>query len=260
MSSVVVLNSCENEDKIEYITDSTEQRILLSKVTTVYYNNPANPQTSVATLEHNNQGQLIKISSENRITTLEYNNAGKLFKTIYYLANGTIDYYTSYTYNGDELKTVKAIYTNTSYNRTTTYIYTNGKVTNTNLCQSTNCSNPSTNLYTYNGENISTEISSGNGISGISTIKREFLYDNKKNPYSLINKDFRISVSGGQFLSENNYTSEKISQKDSSGNWVQLENINYEIQYNSAHLPIQIVGKTTTGANYVKYSYEYVVQ
>ena len=67
-------------------------------------------------------------------------------------------------------------------------------------------------------------------------------------------------MGGAYALSKNNYASERISYKDSSGNWVQNQQVIYEIQYNSAQLPIQVIGKTTTGANYVKYNYEYIVQ
>ena len=85
MSSVVFFNSCNSTDEYELITDPVQQRILLSKVTTVYYDNPANPQTTVSTLEYNNQGQLIKTLSEGRSSINEYDSSGKPVKTILFI-------------------------------------------------------------------------------------------------------------------------------------------------------------------------------
>lgn len=256
--SILLFTGCRNEN--DELNNTPEPQMLLSKITTTDYKNPSNITISITALNYNSNKQLVKVSSENRLTTVEYDNNGKPSKTTYYKADGTVGYYTNYTYNGDQLTTAKAIYTNTDSNQTITYTYTNGKVTTITHCQTTNCSNPSTDSYSYNGENISTEILLSNGISAASATKRDFLYDNKINPYSLINKDYRISIGGAQFLSQNNYTSEKISKKDSSGNWIQFENISYEIQYNSSQLPTQIIGKSENGANYVKYNYEYILQ
>jgi YD repeat-containing protein len=259
MSSVLFINSCESEDEIGSITDPVEQKILLSKVTTVYYDNPANPETTVSTLEYNNQGKLIKSVSAGRSSTVEYNTAGKPVKTNYYNTDGTIEYYSQYNYNGEELANVKAIYSNADLNRTINYTYNNGKVATSTLCQTADCSNPITSSYTYNGENITVETSETGGTFSSSS-KREYLYDNQLNPFTFTNKYFRIMMGGAYAMSKNNYSSERISYKDSAGNWVQNQQVIYEIQYNSAQLPIQVIGKTTSGASYVKYNYEYIVQ
>lgn len=259
MSSVLFLNSCESEDEIEFITDPVEQKILLSKVTTVYYDNPANPQTTVANFTYNNQGDLSKMISEGRTSIFEYDTAGKPSKINYYNSAGTLEYYLLYTYSNNELQNTKAIYTNPDFNRTITYTYNNGKVATSTQCQSANCSNPSISSYTYNGENITVETSEIGGTFSLSS-KREYLYDNQLNPLTFTNKYFRIMMGGAYAMSKNNYASERISYKDNSGNWVQNQQVIYEIQYNSAQLPIQVIGKTTTGANYVKYNYEYIVQ
>ena len=256
---ILIFTGCGNENDEQ--NNTSEPQMLLSKITTTDYKNPSNITTSITSLNYNSNKQLINISSENRLTTVEYDNNGKPSKTTYYKADGTVSFYTNYIYSGDQLTTAKSIFTNIENNQTSTYTYANGKVTAINHCQTTNCSNPSTDSYTYNGKNISSEILLSNGLNGASSVtKRDFSYDNKTNPYSLFNKDYRISISGPQFLSQNNYTSEKISKKDGSGNWIQIENINYEIQYNSAQLPTQVIGKSTSGANYVKYNYEYILQ
>ncbi|MDF2831383.1 MAG: hypothetical protein K0Q82_489 [Chryseobacterium indoltheticum] len=259
MSSVVFFNSCNSTDEYELITDPVQQRILLSKVTTVYYDNPANPQTTVSTLEYNNQGQLIKTSSAGRNSINEYDATGKPVKTDYYKTDGTLEYYALYTYNNDQLHNVKAIYSDTNLNRTINYTYSNGKVATSTLCQTANCSNPSISSYTYNGDNITLETSEMGGSVSFST-KNEYLYDNQLNPYTFTNKYFRIMMGGAYALSKNNYASERISFKDSAGNWVQNQNIIYEIQYNSAQLPVQVIGKAANGNNYVKYNYEYILQ
>jgi len=259
MSSVVFFNSCNSTDEYELITDPVQQRILLSKVTTVYYDNPANPQTTVSTLEYNNQGQLIKTSSAGRNSINEYDATGKPVKTDYYKTDGTLEYYALYTYNNDQLHNVKAIYSDTNLNRTINYTYSNGKVATSTLCQTANCSNPSISSYTYNGDNITLETSEMGGSVSFST-KNEYLYDNQLNPYTFTNKYFRIMMGGAYALSKNNYALERISFKDSAGNWVQNQNIIYEIQYNSAQLPVQVIGKAANGNNYVKYNYEYILQ
>lgn len=259
IGSVTLLNSCESTDENELITDPVEQRILLSKVTTVYYDNPASPQTTVSTLEYNSQGQLSKTVSSGESSVIEYNSAGRPFKINHYKADGTLDYYSSFGYNGENLTNIQAIYDDTSLNRTINYTYSNGKVATSTLCQTTDCSNPFISTYTYNGDNITVETSEmGSGIS--SSTKREFLYDNQLNPFSFTNKYFRIMMGGAYAISKNNYASEKISFKDSSGNWVQNQQIIYDITYNSAQLPTQVIGKTSSGANYVKYNYEYILQ
>jgi YD repeat-containing protein len=259
MTSVVFLNSCESEDVIDLSNDFVEPKILLSKVTTVYYDNPANPQTNIATFTYNNKGELAKIISEGRTSNFEYDGAGKPTKTNYYKADGTLDYYSTYTYNGDQLLNIKAIYTNPDFNRTISYTYENGKMVTSTLCQSANCSNPSTSSYTYNGENITVETSVIGGTFSTST-KHEYLYDNQLNPFTYTNKYFKVSIGGAYVLSKNNYTTERISYKDGSGNWIQNQYVIYDVQYNSAQLPTQVVGKLSDGSNYVKYNYEYITQ
>lgn len=259
MSSVLCLNSCESEDEIEYVTDPVEQKILLSKVTTVYYDNPANPQTIVSNLTYSNQGDLSKIVSEGRTSIFEYDTAGKPSKINYYNSAGILEYYLLFSYVNNELQNIKAIYSNPDFNRTTTYTYNNGKVVTSTQCQSANCSNQSISSYTYNEENITVETSeTASTIS--SSKKREYLYDNQLSPFTFTNKYVRIMMGGAYPLSKNNYASERISSKDSSGNWVQDQQVTYEILYNSAQLPTQVFGKTASGANYVKYNYEYIIQ
>lgn len=260
VSSVVFLNSCNSTDENEMITDPiAEPKILLSKVTTVYYDNPSNPETVISTLQYNNQGQLIKTTTAGRNSTNEYDSSGKPVKTNYYKTDGTLEYYSTYTYSGDQLQNVKAIYSNPDFNRTINYTYNNGKVATSTLCQTANCSNPSVSNYTYNGDNITVETSEMGGTISIST-KHEYLYDNQLNPFTFTNKYFRIMMGGAYALSKNNYASEKISFKDNSGNWVQNQQVIYDIQYNSAQLPSQVIGKDTNGNNYVKYNYEYIAQ
>ncbi|MBP2616527.1 hypothetical protein [Chryseobacterium jejuense] len=257
LSSVLFFNSCSGNDEDD-TPNNPESQIFLSKVTTVNYTNPSNPNTSVVTFDYNSQKQLIKVLSQGRATSFEYDINGKLSKTNYYNTDGTIAYYTTWSYNENQLTTIKSIYPDSNNNTTKAYTYNNGKVTSTSLCFSLNCTTPSTSSYTYIGDNVSTEIIFSDNIGGSSTIKREFSYDNKVNPYSLTNTYFRTYLAGTQFLSQNNYTSEKISSKDSAGNWVQIQNITYEIQYNNAQLPSKVIGKDANGNTFIEYNYEYI--
>ncbi|SDJ18405.1 hypothetical protein [Chryseobacterium jejuense] len=260
MSAVVFFNSCSSNDDNEGPNISSEQpQLLLSKVTTVYYDNPSEPETTVSTLSYNNQRQLIKTISEGRASTFEYDNTGKPSKTIYYNPDGTVDYYSSYTYNGDQLTNIKAIYANSDSNRTVTYNYNaNGQMTSSTLCQNPECSSPATDTYVYNGNNISSETSTWGGFMTYSN-KRDFSYDDKLNPYTNINKYLKIMMGSAYNLSKNNYLVEKISSKD-NGVWQQNQTITYSIQYNSSQLPVQVIGTEANGRKYVQYNYEYITQ
>ncbi|ROH90589.1 hypothetical protein EGI15_18190 [Chryseobacterium cucumeris] len=86
MSSVVFFNSCSSNDDNE--GNNTSAKVLLSKVTIIYYDNPSQPQTSIQTLEYNNQGELIKTTSALGTSKFEYSN-GKPTKTTYYKPDGT---------------------------------------------------------------------------------------------------------------------------------------------------------------------------
>ncbi|OCA69191.1 hypothetical protein BBH99_14905 [Chryseobacterium contaminans] len=260
MGSALFFNSCSSNDDNEGTNLPSEQpQLLLSKVTTVYYDNPSNPETTVSTLSYNNQKQLIKTISEGRTSTFEYDNTGKPAKTIYYNPDGTVDYYSAYTYNGDQLTSIKAIYADSDGNRTVTYTYnTNGQMTSSTLCQDPECSHPATDTYIYNGNNISSETSTWGGSMTYSN-KRDFSYDDKFNPYTNINKYLKIMMGGAYSLSKNNYLVEKISYKD-NGVWQQNQTITYTIQYNSSGFPVQVVGKEANGNPYVQYNYEYIIQ
>lgn len=81
MSTALFFSSCSsNHDNDETNTPSEQPQLLLSKITTVYYDNPANPETTVSTLSYNNQKQLIKTASQGRTSTFEYDNTGKPVK------------------------------------------------------------------------------------------------------------------------------------------------------------------------------------
>jgi len=252
----LILSSCSPTDENpENPNAGTEPQMLLSKITTVYYDSPSNPETTVSTLEYNSQRQVTKILSEGRSSTYEYDASGRPVKTNYYKPDGSLEYYNTYTYNGDQLEKTMATYSNPDYNRTITYMYNNGKVISSTLLQP--ASNPITDSYTYIGENISSEIhESSGGI--IPAIKREYSYDNKSNPFTNSNKHLKTMMGGAYTLSPNNYTTEKISYKTNSGSWTESQVNTYEIQYNSAQLPTQVTGKDANGNNTVKYNYEYI--
>ena len=256
IGTVILMNSCSDDRDI---INSADKKIVLNKVTTVYYDNPSSPETNIATFNYNNEGELIKIVSEGRTSTFEYDAEGKPKKTIYYNSAGVPEYYSLYTYNGEQLSNVKAVYSNPDFNRTISYTYENGKVKTSTLCQSADCSNPSTSSYQYSGDNISVETSVIGGTFSYAT-QQVFTYDNKPNPFTYTNKYFRISSGGAYILSGNNYLTEKKSYKDSAGMWIPNQNITYHIQYNSSNLPAQVTGKNSNGNQYVQYKYEYIIQ
>lgn len=252
--TALLFNSCSSSDEN---SNEAEKKLLLSKVTTIYYDNPSNPETVVGTFEYNNQGQLIKAQSKEGSSVFEYSN-DKPVKENHYNSKQQLDYYAIFNYKTDQLTGIQYIHTDAAEKRTITYVYnTNGKMTSSALCESDDCTHPITSSLAYNGDNISVET---NTLTGGSPYKREFTYDNKLNPYTNLNKHLRIMMGGAYAISMSNYTTEKISSKSSNGTWNQGQSISYSIQYNSSQLPVQVIGKEANGNNYVQYNYEYITQ
>ncbi|REC49381.1 hypothetical protein [Chryseobacterium pennipullorum] len=257
MSSFLLFN-CSTNTEENNDPNTSEPQILLSKTTTVYHANSTNPSTDVVKLDYNSQKQLVKMSSENRIAVLEYDLTGKPLKVNYEKPDGTGVYYKTCHYNGDQLTMVKTIYPTSTFN--TTITYSNAKVSSISICKSSNCTNPFTKSFLYIGDNVSEENSQGDGIGSPYHLKREFSYDSNVNPYSLINKYVRVFIGGPEFLSQNLSTTEKISTKYTSGNWTQIQNITYQVEYNNSQLPTLVVGKDDNGNEFVRRTYEYIIQ
>lgn len=257
----LIFASCSSSGERDEPIVQPEKKILLSKITTTYYDNPNNPDTSFDNLFYNDKGQLIKsVSGENRTATFEYDANGKPVKALYYNAGNALEYTSVYTYNGEELTNVKAVYDNSAYNRSYNLTYNNvGKLISSSLCQGENCNNPNKETYTYNGDNIITEINETTTVYGLNT-KREFTYDDNLNPFTYTNRYHKIMMSGAYAMSKNNYITEKISYKDNNGNWIQNQTRNSTIQYNNDKLPTQVVVKDQNGNNVVQYNYEYTIK
>lgn len=253
--SMILLTNCSNNDNLD-LQNINQNNKVLSKVIITYYDDPSNPQVSTSELTYNN-GRLHKMAHSNGTYTLfEYDTAGKIVKQVYYKSDNSIDYNFIYTYNGDQLTNTKAIYTNPTFNRTSSYAYNSaGQLISSTLCQSEPCTNTHVQNYTYDGNNVSAEI--WESIGGLNTaIKKVYTYDNMKSPFTNTNKYLRLVMENAYALSENNYKTQKISYRN-NGIWIENQNITYEIQYNSELLPTQVIGKEANGSNYVKYNYEY---
>ncbi|WP_123942055.1 hypothetical protein [Chryseobacterium sp. G0186] len=197
------------------------------------------------------------MQSKDGTTTFEYNN-DKPVKSNYYNKKQELEYYAAFSYNGNLLTSIKAIYTNPDFNRTSYYTYNaSGQLISSNLCQSEDCTHPTTRSYSYDGNNISSEtfVLVGTNYNN----KREFSYDNKLNPYTNINKYLRITMEGAYTLSNSNYIIDKNSVKD-NGNWVLSETTTYTFEYNSSGLPVKAIGKGSDGNLSVQYNYEYIIQ
>lgn len=258
LASSIIFSSCNNND--DDTTQIIDEKQLLSKITTIYYDNPDNPETTVGTMFYNDNGQLVASDSNGRTSSFEYDNNGKVTKANYYKLDKTLEYYSVYNYDGDKIMNIKAIYDNPNFNRSISFSYdSNGRVIKSSLCQSENCSNPDTDSYTYNGDNISVETKQLNGTISY-TYKTESAYDDKLNPFTNIDKNLKIMMGGAYVLSKNNYTSQKLSYKNSDGSWTQNQTITYTIQYNDANLPTKVIGKEANGNNYVQYNYEYITK
>lgn len=254
--AVAFFNSCSS-DNYDMINPSG-QKLLLSKVTTTYYDDPTKPETAVETLEYNSQGELIRMQSKGRSSTFEYSN-GKPVKINYYNDKQILEYYMDFTYQGDQLTGNKAFYSNPNNNRTYSYTYnSNGQLISSTLCQSADCSKPGTISYTYNGNNVSVETSSTGGNFSI-TDKSEYTYDNKLTPYANTNKYLKVMMGRAMKLSENNYLTDKNSFQDNDGSWKPSETTKYTLQYNNAGLPVQASGIGNDGNLSVQYNYEYII-
>lgn len=255
ISLFITFNSCNSTD--DTITTNSTKKIVLSKVTTMYYEPLLSPSanTNVQTFEYNSQGELIKIKSNERTSFFEYNN-GKPVKVIHYDANQKQDYYIDINYDGDILLDKETKYTS-PYTSPEIYKYTynsNDQIASFTVCSYKNCPDPYSYTYAYNENNISSETIS----QMVYNKKEEFSYDNKLNPYTNTNKYLKIIMGEVDVLSKNNSTTRKISYKNNSGNWVENQVITYSTLYNDSHLPIQRIGKEANGTNYVKFDYEYI--
>ncbi|NIF04555.1 hypothetical protein F3J23_03795 [Chryseobacterium sp. Tr-659] len=257
MGTTLFFNSCSSND--DTVNEPAQKKLLLSKITTTYYDNPTKPETSVQNLEYNNQGELIKMQSEDRVSTFEYIN-GKPSKVNYYNTKQVLEYSTVFYYNADKLVSCKAVYSNPDYNRSSTYTYdSNGRLTSSTFCQSPDCSNPGSETYNYNGDNILTGTRTTGGMLSF-TYKSDYSYDDKLSPFTSMNKYLRIMIGGAYILSKNNYLIDKSSHKNSDGSWSPGETTTYSIQYNSSGLPVQVMGKGSDGNLSVQYNYEYITQ
>lgn len=260
IATSLFLSNCRSKDDNDFVEEIPEKKVLLSKMTTTYYDNPNNPETTVGTLSYNDKGQLVSSDSDGRNATFEYDASGKPLKTFYSKEDQTPDYYSIYTYNGEQLTSIKSLYVNPSFNRTVYYTYdSKGKVETSTLCQSADCSGASKSSYVYNGDNVSVETNVLGGTFPY-TYKVEFAYDDKSNPFTNVNSNLRIMMGGAYTLSKNNYTSEKISSKNSDGTWTQNQNITYTFQYNDSNLPTKVIGKNANGTLYVEQNYEYITK
>lgn len=259
VAATLIFGSCSN-DRDNNENNSNSFKKVISKIAITYYDNPSNPETDYAQFFYTN-GVMSKTEYTNgRYALYEYDPSGKYIKSTFYKNDNTVEYTTLNTYTGDLLTSSKSIYTNTSYNRYYTNTYNaNSQLTSLSLCQSQeNCTSPSIRNYSYLGNNVANEIHNG-GSYLYGTTKREYTYDNKKNPYSYASKHMKSVMGGADVLSENNYISEKISSKNADGTWTVNQNISYQIQYDADQFPTEILGKDSNGNNYVKYKYEYIV-
>lgn len=256
--SIIFTNCGSNDERIDPV--DPVMKIVLTKMTIISYDNPTNPQTSTATLAYNDKGEVsTSISNDGRFSKFEYTTDGKITKGTYYKSDNSIEYITNYTYAGTQLTNVKAVYGNTAYNRSYNFIYnSNNQLISESLCQSEPCTNTSKTTYTYNGNNIATEIYESGGTFSYND-KKEYTYDSKPNQFSTTNKQIRLMMGGAYALSENNYKTEKISNKSSNGTWVESQTITYDIQYNEYQFPTQVIGKDQNGNKYVQYNYEYKI-
>jgi hypothetical protein len=256
ISIAVFFNSCSSSNDDTNL--EPEKKLLLSKFTTTYYDNPSQPETIEQTFEYNSKGELIKSLHKGLVTTFEYFN-GKPTKATFFNNKQEPSYSSVFYYNqGGQLDKIKATYANSS-SRTTNYTYnSNDQLINITNCFSENCNNPGTISYTYDGENISTEITSTPGTVS-STYKEEYTSDSKLNPYTNTNKYLRIMMGRADILSKNNYTKDKSSTKISNS-WEAGETTTFTLQYNNAGFPVQATGIGSDGKLSVQYHYEYITQ
>ncbi|WP_090080634.1 hypothetical protein [Halpernia frigidisoli] len=255
-----ILMNCGSGDNRDEITSPISKKLLLSKITTVYYDSPGIPQTTVDIISYDDKGEILKsVSDDGNSSVFEYIN-GKPSRALYYNPNNTLEYTSNYKYNGDILVGVKSFYSDPTSNRDVSYTYNGaGKLISAKLCQSTNCNNPYTTTLQYNGENVSVEILESGSSFGLST-KREFTYDDKFSPYTNFNPYIRTSIESAFSISKNNYLTEKISVKNSSGVYVANQSNTYSVVYNAENFPTEVIGKDKNGNTEIQYKYEYILK
>lgn len=255
IGAVVSFSSCSSSNDETNI--EPEKKLLISKFTTVYYDNPSQPETVDQTFEYNNKGELIKILHKGLATTFEYID-GKPVKANFYNNKQELSYSSVFYYKGALLDKTQQTYAN-SLSRTTNYTYAaNGQLTNITNCMSANCTDPGSTSYTYSGENVSTEIRSTPGSPSY-VYKEEYSYDNKLNPHTNTNKYLRIVMGSPDVISKNNYIIDKSSTKTGT-TWAAGETTSYTLEYNTAGLPVKATGIGSDGKLSVLHTYEYITQ
>lgn len=260
MGAVAFLSSCSSNDDNNAVNEPAGKTLLLSKVTTTYYDDPSNPKADIKTFEYNSQGELIKQLSKGKAITFEYNN-GKPTKVNYYNAQQQLEFYSNFYYTGGQLNKIKSIYSNQHGSRTINYTYnSNNQLSSSILCKTEDCSSPDTTSYTYAGDNISAEtVLRTTGVN--MTDKTEYSYDNKLSPYTNFNKYLKIMFGETEtaFLNKNNYLISKGSF-EFNGNWTSSETTTFTIKYNNSGLPVKATGIGSDGNLSVEFDYEYITQ
>ena len=87
VSGSFLLMNCSSDDRFDEPVKVKEKKLLLSKISTVYYDNPENPETTISTLTYNDKGEMVKSNSEDGISVFEYDTDGKPLKALYYNNN-----------------------------------------------------------------------------------------------------------------------------------------------------------------------------
>ncbi|SDJ18438.1 hypothetical protein [Chryseobacterium jejuense] len=255
MGAALFFNSCSNND--DNINEATETKLFLKKAVINYYDSPYEPESITDEFEYNTKGELVKMWTNGKLSTIEYNN-DRPTKVNYYTNENKLEYYSNLYYTGNQLNQVKSMYVNMHPIGTLNYAYNSeGQLISSTNCQSVECTKPDTETLTYKGDNVSTHIMAI--TSGINfSIKSEYSYDNKLNPYTNINKYLKIMMGDVNPLNKNNYTVIKNSNKWNNGNWELSENTTYTYEYNSSGFPVKVVGTNSKGNIAVQYNYEYI--
>jgi len=245
------LSSCDSDRDDQ----PNEQTWLVSKVTTIN-SSMYGDGTDVIIYKYNDKSQIITIDEgDGSRIDFTYDSEGKPTKGMAYYDN--VEVTQTYIYEDKKL-TKSSSRSGNSFVDDTFYTYNSvGKLVDVKVCETPSCTWPYGVSYSYAGNNMITELSTG---SSSSQHKYEYTYTTNRSAYSYMNPYIRLLHSDAAVVSENAIATDKFSHKFGDGNWSNISAGSYTHKYNEQGMPTESVRKSADGTSTTKIVYEYIVR
>ena len=230
--SILIFSSCSN-DSNQAAAPSNSIVNTIKKITETTYS--TTPSSYSIDFEYQN-GNLKRIFSGTNSAEYQYN--GNKIISVNYYQNSVLNNSQEITYSGD-LLVMKQINANErirlDYNGNNLFSSTYESLINNNW----GSANTESFIFDNNG-NQTQRIFSYNYSGTVQSFKSTYVYDNKNNPFKMMNPYLKYLLEPNSFInkSQNNVT-QSYSYPDASSTTATLSE-NYEIVYNSQNYPTNI--------------------